>query len=235
MIKKINKKIIRYIVFFSASLILLSPLSAFAETLSLDIEKSLDAVENNYAKMDSFKAEFSQELFHRESDTVQKRTGNLIFEQKNNIRWTTKAPYAEEIIVNKKEIWNYLPDEEIAYRYGPQMLEQSHIALSVITGKTKIIDNFEVEILANAEKEAKDSYLKLSLFPFEPNTNLVEAELWIDTKENLIKKIVISDFYSNTNSIYFDVIKPNAKVRKKDFTFEPPKGVTVEDQTDISD
>lgn len=234
MIININKKIIRYIV-FTLTLSLISVYTyanAYANTLALNIEKSLDAVEKNYAKMDSFKAEFSQELFHRESDTIQKRTGTLLFEQTNNIRWTTKAPNAEEIIVNKKEIWNYLPDEEIAYKYGPKMLEQSHIALSVITGNTKIIDNFEVEMIATTGTEKEDNFLKLLLFPFEPSTNLVEAELWIDTKENLIKKIVISDFYSNTNSIYFETFKANAKVRKKDFSFEPPKGVTVEDQTD---
>lgn len=239
MLKKINKKIMRYLSLSVLFLLLWGTVPSFASSLALNIEKSLDALENNYAKMDSFKAEFSQELFHRESDTIQKRTGELLFEQKNNIRWITKAPYAEEIIVNKKEIWNYLPDEEIAYKYGPQMLEQSHIALSVITGQTKIIDNFEVEMIAtgaaNSQEKSKnqeeENYLKLLLFPFEPSTNLVEAELWIDTKQNLIKKIVISDFYSNTNSIYFDSFKADVKVRKKDFEFIPPKGISIEDQT----
>lgn len=246
MTKKITNQVIRYFILsITLSLmVLISPLHA-NEWLSIDINKILDAVEDNYASMNSFKAEFKQDLFHRESNTTQKRTGELLFEQENNIRWITHAPYAEEIIVNKKEIWNYLPDEEIAYRYGPEMLEQSHIALSVITGKTKIIDNFEVELLGEEvapqtsntddnktnQNNTNNTYLKLVLFPFDPTTNLVEAELWIDTEKNLIKKIVVSDFYSNTNSIDFESIKPNAKVRKKDFTFNPPKGVTVEDHS----
>ena len=185
-------------------------------------------LQNSYSCMKSFKAQFNQELFHRESNTNQSRKGTILFEQPTNINWKTEAPHAEILIINDKEIWNYLPDEEIAYRYHVDMMKSSHVALSVITGQNKISDNFEVEYLddADATKKGLKAFL---LYPHEPTPQIVEAQLWIDTKTNQIKKVTILDFYGNTNSIEFSEFAPNAKVKKKDFIFEAPKGIDIED------
>lgn len=188
----------------------------------------INNLQNSYSRMKSFKAQFNQELFHRESNTTQSRTGTILFEQPTNINWKTEKPHAEILIINDKEIWNYLPDEEIAYRYNANIMASSHAALSVITGQNKISDNFEVEDLndADATKKGLKAFL---LYPHEPTPQIVEAQLWIDTKTNQIRKVTILDFYGNTNSIKFTEFTPNAKVKKKDFIFKAPEGVDIED------
>ncbi|MDE5682186.1 MAG: outer membrane lipoprotein carrier protein LolA, partial [Mailhella sp.] len=69
----------------------------------------LHEVEQSYQNMKNFKAEFKQELFHRESNTTQTRTGTLEFMPKMFIFWETNAPNRELIVCNDKEVWNYLP------------------------------------------------------------------------------------------------------------------------------
>ncbi len=185
-------------------------------------------LQKTYAKIKTFKAEFKQELFHRESETTQHRNGAILFEQPININWETEKPHAEKLIINKKEIWDYLPEEEIAYRYHPNMLESSHIALSVITGQNKISDNFEIENLDDAEAKSK-GFKAFLLYPLEPTPQIVEAQLWIDPKTNLIKKATIIDFYGNSNSITFTEFKINPNIKKQSFIFEPPQGIDIED------
>lgn len=185
-------------------------------------------LQNSYSRMKSFKAQFNQKLFHRESNTTQSREGTILFEQPARINWKTESPHAEMLIINDKEIWNYLPDEEIAYRYHPSMMESSHAALNVITGQNKISDNFEIEELndADATKKGLKAFL---LYPHEPTPQIVEVQLWIDTKTNQIKKTTILDFYGNTNSIEFTTFTPNVRVKKQDFIFKAPDGIDIED------
>ncbi len=191
------------------------------------IEKTLQDLQNNYTKLDSFKAEIDQELFHRESNTTEKRKGSILFAQSDNIVLETKSPNPELIVVNAKEIWNYLPDEEVAYRYHPTALENSQIALSILTGQNKISDNFEVE-----ELNEEGSLIGLLLYPNEPTSHLVEAQIWVNPKTNLIEKLTILDFFGNTNSISFKKFTPNFKTKKSDFEFKPPMGIDVEDRFD---
>lgn len=198
-----------------------------------DIDQSTIIInlQKAYAKMKSFKAQFNQELFHRESNTTQSRKGTILFQQPININWETEKPNAEILVINNKEIWNYLPEEEIAYRYHPNVMESSHAALSVITGQNKISDNFEIEILEDADATAQGLKAFL-LYPINPTPQIVEAQLWINPKTNEIKKATILDFYGNTNSIEFTKFTPNARVKKKDFIFKTPEGVDIEDHYD---
>lgn len=195
---------------------------------STDPNTVIAKLQSTYANMKSFKATFNQELFHRESNTTQVRSGTILFEQPTNINWETKEPHAETLIVNNKEIWNYLPDEEIAYRYHPKIMESSHAALGVITGQNKISDNFEIEELNDTDATAKGLKIFL-LYPLNPTPQIVEAQLWINPKTSQIKKVTILDFYGNSNSIEFIKFTPNTKIKKNDFIFKAPEGIDIED------
>ena len=187
--------------------------------------------QDTYEKMKSFKANFNQELFHRESNTTQSRTGTILFQQPINISWKTEKPNAEILIINKNEIWNYLPEEEIAYRYHPDIIETSHAVLNVITGQNKLSDNFEIEELPDKDA-AEQGFKAFLLYPINPTPQIVEAQLWINPKTNEIKKAMILDFYGNTNSIEFTTFTPNARVKKDDFVFKVPEGIDTEDHYD---
>lgn len=184
----------------------------------------LREVENAYQDMKNFKAEFSQELFHRESNTTQKRKGSIEFMPSTFIYWQTEAPDREIIVSNEKEVWNYLPDEELAYHYSTKVLDTSHAVLSVITGQAKLEDSFEVEFLSKT-----DNTQEFVLYPLESNPQMVEITLTVNSKEKRIQKIVVLDFFGNLNTIEFTKFTPNAKLDKSHFYLELPEGVEVEE------
>lgn len=191
-----------------------------AQTLISEIQAA-------YEKINSIQARFNQTLTHKESGSDEKRTGTLHFTKPLLVRWETAKPHAETLVITPKEIWDYLPDEEVVYKYPPQLVQDSRSLIQVITGQARMDKDFDVK-----EEGEEGGLLKLRLYPKDPAPQMVEALIWVDPKTKLIRKASIIDFYANTNHIAFTEIKPNASMPPNIFSFTPPKGIEVEDRTD---
>ena len=183
-------------------------------------------VQRVYGAMDAFQADFTQKLTHRESDSFEMRDGTLLFKKPLFVRWETAKPHAELLVINSREIWNYLPDEKIAYRYGHEITKDSHALIKVVTGQARLDQDFSVE---GDGKE--DGLLRLRLYPLEPTQQMVEAGIWVDPAAYLIKRAMILDFFGNSNEIRFTTLTTKPKLDAKSFDFTPPKGVAVEDRS----
>ncbi len=199
-----------------ALLLLAGP--AFADGLVSDIQK-------NYETIKSFKAVFKQRLTHKESGSVEQRDGTLLFKKPLQVRWETAKPHPELLVITAKEIWDFLPDEDVVYRYPPELVQDSRSLIQVVTGQARLDQDFKVK-----DEGSENGLTKLRLFPKDPVPQLVEAVIWVDPEARLIHRATIIDFYGNTNDVEFTELLPNAGLSKAAFAFTPPKGVEVEDR-----
>ena len=182
-------------------------------------------IQNTYEKMKTFTGSFTQELKHRETGSTERRTGTLIFKKPLSVRWETVSPFPELLVINSNEVWDYLPDEELAYRHNRNVVHGSKSIIQVVTGQSRLDKDFDVE------READQNGLAvLRLYPKEPSTQLVEALLIVDPATKLLRSAETVDFYGNINRITFSRLTPNAPAPAESFTFTPPKGVTIEDR-----
>lgn len=204
----------------AAGLVLLAASAAQAA----DIAASIQA---RYEKLRTFSATFEQTLTHKESGSVEKRQGSLLFQKPLLIRWQTDKPHEETLVVTNKEIWDYLADEEIVYRYPLQLVRDSRTIIQVITGQAALNKDFDVK-----EAGRENGLTKLHLYPKEPAPQMVEALLWVEPATGYIQRASIIDFYGNSNDVRFTQFKPDASFKASDFTFTAPKGVEVEDRID---
>ena len=209
----------RFFFIVASIALLLSPLSAQAAPLPL-----VGEIQKNYESMQSFTAQFVQKLRHQESGTEETRKGTLLFEKPLRIRWETLKPHAELLVISEKDVWDYLPDEEVAYRYSPDVVKDSNSILQVVTGQTRLDTDFTIE----PEPDEKGMAV-LRLYPKEPTTQLVEAVIWVDKTSKTIRKAQILDFYGNSNEVTLDKLQPNVSVSASSFTFTPPSGTDIED------
>ncbi|MBQ3060341.1 MAG: outer membrane lipoprotein chaperone LolA [Desulfovibrio sp.] len=188
-----------------------------AATAETDIQKL-------YGEMFSFAADFEQTISHRESGLIEKRRGKLLFKKPLLVRWQTSKPHEELLLVNADAVWNYLPDEEVVYRYPLEVMQGSQGIIQVLTGQAALTKDFEVKA------EGKEKTLcKLRLYPKEPSPQMVEALIWVDGK-GYIRRASILDFYGNSNDVRFTRFITDT-VRDIDFLFVPPKGVDIEDRS----
>ena len=186
-------------------------------------------IQQHYAGMTSFKAEFAQTLTHRESGAVEKRQGTLTFAKPLRLLWQTSSPRKELLLITKDVIWNYIPDEEIAYQYNPNLMHGAANIIQVITGQADLMRDFEVKRVG-----LENNLQRLKLYPKNPTTQLVEADIWVDAKSGVIMKSESVDFYGNGNTIAFTSYTENVQIKDSLFRFSPPKGVEVEDRRNDS-
>lgn len=184
------------------------------------------SLQKKYEGIASMRAEFTQVLLHKESGSRENRSGVLYFKKPLLVRWESKKPFPELLLVTNREIWNVFPDEEVAYKYPLSMAQDSRSIVRVVTGQARLDQDFQIE-----EEGREGGLIKLRLFPKEPVQALVEALLWIDPASNLIKKLRIYDFYGNENEITFISQDIGASVGDALFTFTPAKGMVIEDRT----
>lgn len=194
-----------------------------------DISATVKKMQAAYAAMQSFRADFTQELLQRESGMTEKRQGVILFRKPLFVRWESAAPHPELLMVTDREIWNYLPDEELAYRYSRALAEDSRSLIQVITGQSALSRDFDVE---SAQSEEDGKLIHLLLYPKEPTTELTEAQLWLDPATSLIRRAMVMDFYGNTNTIELNNLTPDVPLSDKDFRFTPPAGTEVEDHVE---
>ncbi|MDD4700968.1 MAG: outer membrane lipoprotein chaperone LolA [Desulfovibrio sp.] len=198
-----------------------------APSIVVQAQDMATAIQARYEKLGAFSADFEQTLTHKESGSVEKRQGKLLFKKPLLIRWQTASPHEETLVVTGKEIWNYLPEEEVAYRYPPNLVQDSRSIIQVITGQAALSKDFEVK------PEGKEGGLaKLRLFPKEPAPQMVEAVIWVEPETGYIRRANILDFYGNNNEVLFTRFTPDVNIKASEFTFTPPKGVEVEDRID---
>ena len=211
---------IKRILALTAGLVLMAATAAQAS----DIANTIQA---RYEKLRTFSATFEQTLTHKESGSTEKRQGNLLFQKPLLIRWQTDKPHEETLVVTNKEIWDYLADEEIAYRYPLELVRDSRTIIQVITCQAALTKDFDVK-----EAGQENGLAKLHLYPKEAAPQMVEALLWVEPSTGYIRRASIIDFYGNSNDVRFTQFKPDTSLKASDFTFTAPKGVEVEDRID---
>lgn len=194
------------------------PAAAFAE----DITGSIQA---RYKAMKSMEAAFSQTLRHKESGSTESRSGTFHFLAPDRIRWDTKTPAPELLVINPDAVWNYFVDEEVVYKYPASLVHETKTALRFITGQANLKEEFYVE-----EAAPQDGLTVLHLFAKEPTTDLTEATMWI-AADHSVQRILTVDFYGNENEIHFSGMRFNTGPAASLFEFTPPAGVDVEDRT----
>jgi len=209
------------LLFLIIAVLALAPAARAADVAALTA-----AMQSRYESLSSFTATFSQELLNAASGERQQRTGIIAFRQPGLVRWETKTPEPELLVVGETEVWNHFPAEQAAYRYTVAQVLSSKTALKFISGKANLRDDFYVTSLGR-----EDGMDKLELVPKEAEPELVQAYLWLSTEFSLLQKVQIIDFFGNENTVTLSGIVMNPDLADSLFRFVPPKGTDVYDNT----
>lgn len=200
-------------------------LSIAAQSAHAAVDPVVAAVQKRYAALKSMRAEFTQVLTHKESGGTEHRAGVLYFAKPLLVRWETKSPVPELLLVTPEAVWNVFPDEDMAYKYPPELSAESAGILRVVTGQGDWTKDFDIENMGTEKGVAR-----LVLYPKDPTPSMTEAELLVDVKTGRITYVGITDFYYNRNDITFTSQERDPEIKNM-FTFTPPKGMKVEDRT----
>jgi outer membrane lipoprotein carrier protein len=196
-------------------LALCAPSLVFAQAITKRIQA-------RYESIDAFTTEFTQELVNAASKEKELREGVISFKQPRLIRWETVSPEKELLVVGKEQVWNYFPEDAVAYLYPVDQIFDSKTMLRFISGEANLETDFTVE-----EQGKEAGLVKLKLVPRKPEPNLVLAHVWVDPDSALLRRVQLVDFFGNTNQLSFKNTKVSVELPGTLFTFVPPKGVEI--------
>ena len=183
-------------------------------------------IQAHYQGVSTLSGEFTQVLLHKESGSRTEQAGKLAFRKPLLVRWEVTTPKREElIVVNAKELWDYIPGEEIAYKYPVALVQDSRTMIKVITGQANLQEDFKVKA---AGKE--DGLNKLKLIPKEATQQITLAVIWV-ADDGVIKRAMIQDFFGNENDITFTSLDFDVAMQDSLFKFTPPADIEVQDRS----
>ncbi len=192
---------------------------SYAAGISSEIQKEYDSIQG-------FQVDFKQQLKNAASGELEIREGRIWFKQPGLVRWETDLPERELLIVGKDVVWDYFPTEETAMKYAASDILSSKNMIKFISGKARLEEDFEIQDLG-----MEMGLRKLMLTPKEPEPSLVLATIWVDPATNLLRSILLVDFYGNGNKLGLDKLVRNPELPDRLFEFSPPDGVSIQDNT----
>lgn len=189
-------------------------------------DAQLTALQKKYSALSSFTVNFTQELYNSETKETEKRTGVFTFKKPLLILWKTSTPLEESIIVSTNEIWDYIPEDNIAFKYPITLINDVAIFAYILSGQSNIEDTFTIDKVEN--NGAKTTFF---LTPKKEHPSVTSMLLTISKQTSEITEVKITDFYSNTNTIVLTNFVANPPVDNSIFSFTPKEGITVIDNS----
>ena len=223
---------------YAFPLVLLTALLFAAASMAAEpvpAEDLPDLIQKRYESMKTFQADFVQELTNVASGEVETRSGRIWFKQPSQVRWETLEPEKELLVVGFDFAWDYIEDEELAIKYGVATLLDSKTILRFISGQANIKEDFVVKTEWQGADDVRAKWGKgftvLQLVPKEAEPGMVLAFVGVEPDTGLLRQVMIVDFYGNGNELRLSNVDLDVDLDAGMFTFDPPAGVTVEDNT----
>ena len=209
--------------FLDIFIILILPETLISETSD---QQALDAIQNNYEKILTFEANFTQKSYIKMMDQTQSIEGQVKIKKPGKMRWVYEAPEEQVLISNEKTLWLYVPEEEQATKVPVESIYSSNTPALFLAGKGKLTQAFNVESISQ-EKEN----IIITLIPKTIQQNLARLVLMADKKNYQITGSTVYDKLGNKTAIRFNRIRVNQEIPEEQFQLNTPPNVEVLDYT----
>ena len=173
--------------------------------------------------LNSWQADFTQTVKDTRDQIVETSKGSLLMKRPGQFRWDYAKPSAQTIVSNGERIWIYDPELEQVTINRLDLTVNGTPAM-LLSGKTKIRDSFEVEHV-----EQHGDLTMIDLAPKTANTDFKTVRFTFNQQQLLA--LLLTDKLGQSTQLQFSQTKTNPKLSDSQFTFVPPKGVDVIDNS----
>lgn len=186
-----------------------------------DLQNLLTGVESTYINLQNLQMDFKKEVKAEYFSESQPVFGSLYLKQPNQYRLET----AEEIIVSDgKIVWTYLPE---AKQVTKQRLKPGE-EFNFLSFLKDMQSKYKAE-LGDVEKVQNLNCRKIILTPKEKGADVEKLIVWVDGKNNLVRKMEMFDLQNSRAIFWFTKVKINHKLDQSQFEFTVPQDVELID------
>jgi len=195
-----------------------------AVTLLRDLQQHLGGLTD-------FRAAFTQRLRTPRSSTTREEHGVLYVKLPGKMRWNYLEPTRKEFICDGERIWFYEPEENAVTVYSADALGESGTPLLLLLGRGDLLDEFLVSGDDVMPATSPDALVALVL-PREEDASFIRAHLEMTAAPvpRLVRLVVIDPLRNSTEYLFSD-FQENNGLADPYFTFQPPPGTEVWEET----
>ncbi len=185
----------------------------------------IQAVEQQYAGLQDFCANFEQQTTIGSLQRVETAEGTVCYKKTGKMYWEYKKPTAQQIYLFGDTLWFYLPEDKQAMKNDTAKLP-ADITADLFAGTLKIRDKFTVARIQEHSVPGKQG-IEIELIPKQPHPNMKRLTLWLDCKKRYIIRSALEDEIGNLTVLQFSKFKVNKGISDRMFIFTPPAGVDI--------
>jgi outer membrane lipoprotein carrier protein len=216
-------------VLFAISLFASPVISCFADEKAVTIIEEDQAVKQQLmvriANLSAFSADFTQQVFDADGNSIQQDNGSLAVSKPNLLRWQINQPNESLIVSDGKALWLYDPFIEQVSIYAIDGALSNTPILLLADPEQKTWQNYTVELIN------KNHYLIKSK---DSNSQVKSLELtFTNSNKNsslILSEFVIIDATGQLSRVRLKQVKKLTNKQNEIFTFSLPQGVDVDDQ-----
>jgi outer membrane lipoprotein carrier protein len=171
--------------------------------------------------INSFSANFSQQILDSRGISYQKLTGVLHGQKPNQVHWTVFRPAAQTIVSNGTRLWLYDPDLEQVIIEPYANNPETNPVILLLGGPHQISESFSLI----EQKLVNESTRQFVLEPVK--LNALYTQLTIEFTNGSLSGISFSDNLGQKTIIQFQNFILNPSFEDDFFTFKIPEGVDV--------
>ncbi len=184
-------------------------------------------LEKFFTQVRSMRADFTQSVISESKRAVEKSEGVLQMQRPGKFNWQYQTPYEQQIIADGKKLWIYdVEMEQVIVKNLDLALGDTPAVL--LSGDAAITDRFEVREITEA-MQGESSLFWLQLMPKQQEAGF-EKLLLAFSGDNL-QIMELKDAFGQITRLTFSHLERNPVIDPSVFTFEPPPGVDVINET----
>ena len=190
------------------------------------LEETLNEIQKNYEKVETFSAKFTQKAYVKMIGKSQKSSGSVLIKKPGKMRWSYRNPDPQLIVSNDKMLWFYAPEEGQVSQIPMNDVYSSNAPALFLSGKGKLAESFSALKMDESEGE-----VALTLIPNEEDHSLTRLILFANHKTFQIIGASVYDKMGNKTEIRFKDIQVNLELPETAFKFKKPEGAELLDFT----
>lgn len=171
------------------------------------------------AQVQSASGDFSQYTVRPQGQTKPAQRGKFLFMRPGRFKWDVIKPYAQQIVSNGREIYQFDPDlNQVTVRKVDQAIGASPAA--ILFGSGSLEQSFEVMALPDRE-----SFVWLRAKPKQADAGFVHVDLGF--RDGIPHRIILLDAFGQTTHVELSALMRNPGLSTSNFDFIPPQGADV--------
>lgn len=190
------------------------------EEVSGDHAAGLALVERFVSDVEDLTADFEQNVYDADGALLDDLSGagRFLLLRPGRFAWYYETPYEYQVIADGESLWTYDVDvEQITVSPLSDIAESPAMLLS---GEGSVSESFDVRDVASI-----DGRDWIELVPKKEDSEFVSAR--IAFSDGLPEALELIDGLSQVTRIEFSDIDINSGLRRREFDFDPPRGVDV--------